>query len=979
MVKITKKTRVKQIKGLAFAVFFCLFALSSFSGELKFHHFSVNEGLPSNVVNTIFQDKAGFIWLGTKEGLVRFDGHRMVPVAMPEEKFDLLSKQKTTALCEDFEDNLWIGTSFGLLRYNQVTETFKHYLFDEGNRLDLSRFINSIALREDGTLWVGTRNGLFYLDKEKDQFVVYPYFAHHNEFQSMTKGERIIKKIYFDRLGYLWVGTEGNGVSRLDLNNHSKIVYLNDPLNPNTLCSNFIETIFEDSFGILWFGTTYGLARFDRENESFWHLSAENKATGLSDNIVTSLMEDGMGNLYIGTRNGLDLFNRRERRITHYLHHPDNPYSLCSNSINCCLRDRTGAYWVGTTQGLSSFSYHIHHFELYQSVPGNTNSLTNNTLRTIIPDHGNNIWIGTQNNGIDRFDRGSGKFHHYDLGGVEKNRINTAFLSHSGELFFGTGAGIVKYQPEADRFELFDFDGKIRYTNKGIYEIAQDKAGNIYFSELDRGLFCYNSRLKTLKEIDLGLTGVDPWKAKNIKVLHFDKNDELWLSLHMAGLARHNFQTGKTVQWQQGQKGLQSNQVWEIFENGQGIWLGTENGLYRYSPETDTFSSYNVQQGLPGSLVVSILEDNANRLWLGTNKGLSCFSPQEGTFVNYSTADGLQGEVFEYKVRCKTGKYLFFGGNNGLNVFNPLEFTANSYVPVPRFTNLNISKHAVKTNERAGSNIPLKRSIIFSNQIRLKESHRDIEIEFSAFSYINSRKNSYAYQFSGDQDTSWHYTPDNRNSVYFPRLKPGNYLLKVKAANCDGIWSKEPAVLEIRVTRDFKKAVGYVSNSLLALLLLGLLISFRKTLAKLFTGFRPQEEVSGKEEEISPKFKLNPNLDPLVKKDLQALIDSMEKEKMYLDKRLTKIQLATHLKISLAHLSNLLKNHLDVGFNDFVNYYRVEAVKRMMTDPKNRNFTLLSISEDCGFNSKTSFYRIFKHFTGWTPAEYLERYVNVKK
>jgi len=972
--------RVLQFLTFLSVVFLLMSGGGIFAGEIKFRHLTVDDGLPSNVVNVVFQSRTGFIWVGTKEGLARFDGHRMVRIPMPENEYDLVSKRRINALCEDDEYNLWMGTTYGVLCYNQVTETFKHYLFDEENRLDLSRFVNSIVIGKDGVLWAGTRNGIFYLDKERDQFVVYPYFFHHNEFRSITKGERIVRVLFFDRLGYLWVGTEGNGANRLNLSDHTKNVFLNDPLNPNTLCSNFVETIFEDSFGILWFGTTNGLARYDRENESFQCILKGEGEAGLSDDIVTSIMEDGMGNLYTGTRNGLDFFQRREKKIIHYFHHPDNQQSISSNNINCCFRDRTGAYWIGSMQGINSFNYRTHRFELHQSVPDDKNSLINNTLRTLVTDKKQNIWIGTQNNGIDRFERSSGKFFHYSLDDPGKNRIYTSFLSRSGELFFGTGEGILKYHPAVDRFKLFDFDGKHSYTNKGIYEIVEDKEGNLYFSEMDRGLFRYNIREKTLEEISLHLKDIDPSKARNIKVMHFDQSGNLWFSLQMAGVARYNPKTGHIVHWGQGMNGLQSNQVWDIFENEQGIWLGTENGLHLYHRSSDLFTNYNVQQGLPGSIVVSILEDDAHRLWLGTNKGLSCFDHGKGTFVNYSGSDGLQGDIFEYKVKQKTGNSLLFGGNNGLNIFNPDEFASNTYVPVPRFTNLNISKHAVSPNQEVGSNVPLKRSVILVDRIELKDSYRDIEIEFSAFSYIDSRKNSYKYHFSGEKDTVWLFTEENKNSLYFPRLKPGNYLLQVKAANCDGIWSREPVALKIRVTRDLRKIAGYISNFFLVLIIAGMLFYFRKSLKKVLLELKRKSRQAERSDLLLPRFKLDPNLDPRIKKDLQRLIDCMEKEHMYLDKRLTKIQLAAHLKISLANLSSLLREQLDIGFNDFVNYFRVEAVKKMLNDPKNKDFTLLSIAEDCGFNSKTSFYRIFKNFIGLTPAEYLEKHItkNVK-
>ncbi|SHE30556.1 ligand-binding sensor domain-containing protein [Mariniphaga anaerophila] len=948
-----------------------------FAREIVFHRYSVDDGMPSSMVNVVFQSHTGFIWFGTKEGLARFDGHNIVPIPLPDDDFDQISKLRITSLCEDDDHNLWIGTTYGVLCYNQLTEKFKHYLFDEENPLDLSRFVNYLTFSDEWGLWAGTRNGIFYLDKEKDQFVVYPHFAHHNEFKSITMGERIVNALFFDRLGYLWVGTAGNGINRLNLKEHSKQVFLHEPNNPSTPCSNFVETIFEDSFGVLWFGTTIGLARFDREKESFYCITKGNGKFGLSDDHVTSIMEDTKGNLYIGTKNGLDYYKRREEEIVKYQHYPHDLYSISSSIINCCFHDRSGTYWVGTMHGANSFSYRNHHFDLYQSVPNDKSTLANNMLRTIVADKQGNIWMGTQNEGIERFDRRLRRFFHYRQNSSAANHILTSFLSGAGELYFGTEEGILKYNQPKDRFDLFDFGGIYEFSDRGIYEIVEDKYGNLYFSEMDRGIFRYDKNSKKIEKLDLHLDQIDPSRVNNIKVMHIDSSGKLWFSLQMSGVGRYDLETGHTEHWNKEDNGLASNQVWDIFENEKGIWLGTENGLCFYNDSTNTFDNFNIQDGLPGPIVVSILEDDNKHLWLGTNKGLSYFEPENRTFVNYSGSDGLQGEIFEYKVKQKIGELLLFGGNNGFNVFNPNEFTRNPYIPVPRFTNLSIFKHTVSPNQKVGGNIPLKRSMVFEEQINLKDSHEDIEIEFSAFSYVDSDKNSYKYYFAEKGDTAaWTYTTGEKNSLSFSSLKPGDYELRIKAANCDGIWSEEPVSVTIKVTRDLRKLIGYISNAFLVLVIAVLLIYFRKVLKQFLPEWRRKKQQPDSAHSL-PRFKLDPHLDPRTKKDLQLLIESMERERLFLDKRLTKIQLAAHLKISLAQLSKLLKEQLDVGFNDFVNYYRVEAVKEMMSDPKNKDFTLLSIAEDCGFNSKTSFYRIFKNFMGLTPAEYFEKYVEV--
>ncbi|TLX76464.1 helix-turn-helix domain-containing protein [Labilibacter sediminis] len=957
---------------LLLTFFFCFLSLILFSQEIRFHRLFVEDGLPSNVVLCLYQDSHGFIWVGTKEGLARYDGHHILPVNMPFNGNNMISDLRIKSICEDHSDNLWIGTDYGVFKYNLEFGTFSHYDLDLDNSLNLSRIVNSIVVSPKGLIWAGTRNGIFFYNESKDRFENYPHFAHHKKYLSISKSERIVNTIFFDRLGYLWIGSGGNGITRLNLEDNSKKIFVNNPLDKNSVSSNFINAIFEDSFGILWFATTNGIARFNREDEEFLNFLKNEDGTGLSDNIVSSIMEDEAGNLFIGTQEGLDYFNRRQNRFTYYQNHPEKDSSISSNTISCCLKDNTGAYWVGTMQGMNSFSKHEYSFELHRAIPGNLNSLSENALRAIVEDNEGMIWIGTQNKGVNRYEISTNSFTLFTSNDVHRNQILTGFTNRKGEVFFGTTGGMIKFNHKKECFEEFDFQGKYKFS-KGVYTFTEDADNNYWFTELDRGMFKYDSKLDSVSHVDLKMPGKGDSFTKNIKVLHFDKNGRLWFSIHLGGLGIYDPETEITNLLEFGDKGLETIQIWDIYEDHRGIWLGSENGLFHYTYEDDRFINYNVSHGLPGNLVVSILKDDSGRLWLGTNKGLSCFYPEAKTFINYNSPDGLQGEIFEYKVKLKSGKYLIFGGNHGFNVFKPELFGLNEYVPIPRFTNLTISNHLVKTGEKVGFNVPLENDMSFGKSISLIDTYSNIEFEFSAFSYVDAPKNRYKYQFSGANDTSWVYLEGNKNSISFPLFKPGVYQLKVMASNNDGLWSKTPALIDIHVSRNYRSILGYISNVFLVLIIIWMLFIYRKSLRKAIVRMgRNEKSRATYMNEPYPHFKLDPNLSPRIKKDLQALIDSMEKERLFLDKQLTKNQLMSHLKISLPHLTMLLKDHLNVGFNDFVNYYRVEAVKKMLDDPKNRDYTLLAVSEDCGFNSKTSFYRIFKKFTGKTPAEYQE-------
>jgi len=542
------------------------------------------------------------------------------------------------------------------------------------------------------------------------------------------------------------------------------------------------------------------------------------------------------------------------------------------------------------------------------------------------------------------------------------NAIRTAYVDKEGELFFGTDGGILVYNPQKDRFENFDAKGKIQFK-KGVFEIMQDNQCYYWFAEIDKGLWKWHPI--TGETQTYNKDSISGLSSTNLKVLHQTSNGDIWVGSHMNGLCKLPVGQKKYISYTHSDQSgsLSNNRVYAIFEDSKNhLWIGTGDGLSRYKKEQDSFEVFGVNNGLPGKVILSIQEDSLGRLWLGTNKGLSCFDVEKQQFANFYQEDGLQGNIFEYKVACThTSGKLFFGGNNGLNAFYPLDFKMNTFTPHLQFVKVSSSLGMVDVY-RVNQN----------PEIRIKNSEKNVIIELASDSYVETYKNNYSYRLV-PQDSIWMLLPFSHHQIELPALAVGNYTLEVHVSNNHMKWNPKVSQLHIDVSRDWAHESG---------LLYGVLITIALTLLA-WLSWSKRKARQGLSVKKQKKNKKESKKEPLVRpsdKDkeewaaaITQLNNFMMEHHYYRDKRLTKGQLANQVGWTEAQLSNTLREGLQTNFNDFVNAFRVAEIKERLKDPQSRDFTLLAIAEECGFNSKTSFYRIFKKLTNLTPSEYLER------
>jgi ligand-binding sensor domain-containing protein/signal transduction histidine kinase len=761
---------------------------------LRFDNYSVTEGLSQSSALSLLQDSRGFLWVGTEDGLNRFDGTNFRIYRADPDDPSSLSNNYVGALAEDKNGNLWIGTyGGGLNRYDPDKETFTQYRADPQDPSSLSdNQVLSLHVDTGGRVWVGLRGeGLDRFDPVAESFIHYQHDP--NNPNSLSQGDVLV--LAEDNLGMLWVGTSG-GLNRLDPDTGIITRYMHDPSDVDTPSADPILELYVDRFGSLWIGTVRGLDKFTPASERFEHyLFDANNPEGLSHPNVTSIIEDPAGGIWIGTENGLNYLNRMTRQFASFQHHAQDPASLIRNEIEDLLIDESGGLWVGTYGGgMSRTDPRRAAFSLYQAQPDEPNGLSESAIWSIFEDSSGILWIGTDGGGLDSFDRARGEWRHYLADAASPTSLQSdvvmgVYEDHLGALWISTvGGGLSRMDRETEEFSTYRNrpDDPSSISNDIVWFAREDNLGNLWvgtawgLNRLDRETGKFTRHLHDPS---------DPNSLADNNVGSFlqDSSGTIWVGTH-DGLNRldpgnHQFQRYQHVP--EDPQSLSHSIVFSIHEDTSGqLWFGTwGGGLNRYEPTTDGFTHYRVRDGLPNEVIYGIMEDAEGRLWLTTNNGLSRFDPTSESFVNFDLSDGLQSNEFSYNgyFQSPSGE-MFVAGIDGFNAFNPAELGYSSFLPPIVLTSL--------TNE--GQPIDLDGEVV------LEWPANSLEFEYAALNYFQPEESQFAYRLSGfEQD--WNYVGAQRFGRY-TNLPGGDYTLQISGTNQDGVWNEAAASVNLRVS-----------------------------------------------------------------------------------------------------------------------------------------------------------------------------------
>ncbi len=771
-------------------------------GDARFTHIERRDGLSQNTVYSIIQDRNGFMWFGTENGLNRYDGYSFTVFNPVADDAASISHNTILMQLEDRQGVIWIGTlNGGLNRYDPHNGKFSNYRHAADRRDSLSNdIVGAIHEDREGGLWIGTEGGLNRLDRASGKFTLYPLAATAAEDAS----ERI-HDICEDPAGGLWIGRFGGGITHLDPRSGRRVHYRHDPADPTSLSSDNTQSLLLDHKGTLWVCTDDGLNRLDRDSGRFTRVPILPPGTGAGRREqVFTMAEDRSGGLWFGFAGGLAHRNARTGKMTVYRNNPLDAGSLGGDVVFSIYEDRSGILWVGTdTGGISQFNPNRKKFSHYRVVPGQRNGLGSSIVHCAWEDPDRVLWIGTRD-GLDRLDRTTGSFSHFGYGAGQPGglgQVNVRCLrgDRAGRLWLGTnGHGLQLFDRRSGKVTVFRHDpaDPASISNDRVMAIAEDLDGALWLATYGGGVNrmepnAGNGRFTRfqLDENDPGSLGDDMTRA-----LLIDRTATLWVGTYGNGLDRFDRASGKFIHYRHNASdpaSLNNDYIFCLHEDRNGvIWAGTlGGGLNRLDREKGVFRHYTVADGLASNLVLSILEDGTGNLWLTTGKGLSRFSPREKRFRNYDASDGIQGkEFFGGSAYAGPEGEFFIGGADGLNAFFPQDIVANTCVPPVHITSFKV----------LNKEVALAGPIWEAREIVIRPQDTLFSLEFAALDYTAPEKNRYAYKLEG-LTRDWIETDARQRVASFSTLSPGKYVFRVRGTNSDGLWSDHEAALVIRV------------------------------------------------------------------------------------------------------------------------------------------------------------------------------------
>jgi ligand-binding sensor domain-containing protein/signal transduction histidine kinase/DNA-binding response OmpR family regulator len=775
------------------------------SRDFRFQHITIEEGLSQSTVFAITQDASGFMWFGTRDGLNRYDSRKIRTYLHHPQQENSISNNTIHSLLTDSEGKLWVGTGNGLNLYDPKTDGFTRIKPQANNEFSLSNNVIACILEDHNkNLWVGTRNGLNLLKAGSSSFSFLRFT--HSEKNNNSLINNDVRSIFQDNEGSIWIGTS-KGLSKLTIGKHDSYTFTSYAvpwLNPTTSKTNDINSIAEDGKGGLLIATeNSGLLRFDPKTGHFESLRWLGEPNSGPEAVRTILNNKPKGEFWIGTIGGLYIANPGRNKYIGMRNIPDVPTSISDNSVRSLYADRDGSIWIGTFHGginiYSPLSVQFQHV----AQEGNLHFKVASALMT---DADNNLWIGTEGSGLFFTDRQKGTTRHFrhlrdDPYTLSHNNVKCLLPEGNKGLWVGTIKGLNYYDFKENKFTRFHHQpgNKNSLPDDAIYDLVKDSHGDIWIATYRGGLCKFDPRKKTFETFTYDSKDTSTLSSEGVTNLFIDSRQNLWVGTidglnvkapHQNFFRRYLHQPANTTT-------ISDNYILSFYEDRQNrMWIGTRgNGLNLFLSGSGEFKHTGINHGLPGNAIYGVQEDRGGYLWISTENGISKLNPADFSLHNYDRNDGLVCKQFNFNSSCKDliGN-MYFGGYNGVVVFNPERIAENTIVPNLSLVNLKLFNKEIMVDPAQPI---LKQGLNHTDQITLGYDQNIFSIEFAVLNYINSKKNQFAYKLVGFEE-QWNVTPEP--VATYMNLQPGSYTLLVKGANNDGLWNETPISIKLKIT-----------------------------------------------------------------------------------------------------------------------------------------------------------------------------------
>jgi signal transduction histidine kinase/ligand-binding sensor domain-containing protein len=777
------------------------------------------ERLSSIVIpNCVLQDTFGFIWIGSQGGLLRYDGYQYKHFNQIPFDTTTLSNNWVETLQEDSNGNLWIGTWGGGLNYfNQKTEKFTRYIIEKDQSVEMSSVnISSMIINDDGSLWIGTREpGLIYMSIDQNGKSTYKYYNLRNDPDSSARlGENFVLTLFKDSQEKLWIGTINGGLTWLDPETDEQRHFQHEPDNPASLSSNIVSSICEDDSGNIWVGTGHfmwqrgsGLNKFNPQNGQFTHFRHDSDdPESIGSNNISSLLIDSEGILWIGTiRNYLDaipladLYSQRKPKFTHYK-------NFDRDIINSIYEDRLGNIWISLFgRGVHKVDQQQNPFIWYHYLANDINSLRSSAAM-VQTDKAGNIWFG--GGGLDRYDPKTGQFIHYyarpDNPKALNSRKTTSICQDKyGFYWIGTDNGLNRLNPTTGDFDHIQRDPEDPFGLESyiVLEVLESQSGDLWVATPEKGIYLYNIDQNMFYHFDLDTSNTIDETTIGI---YEDHTGILWNQTVNHGLYALKIKDYEIeyvkhyIHHPNNRNSLSYNLISDVIRpriiDTTALWIATGNGLNRLDLNSETFTHFFIEDGLPSNHILKLLEDDEGNIWCTCTIGLAVYHVRTGKIKSYGEGDGMPIVEFASRAQnaCKTEDgQLIFGAAIGALGFYPEQLKDNITVPPIYLTDFKIFNKQT----------PLDTAIQFKKKIILAHDQNMFSFEFTALNFTNSDKNQYAYLMEGLYD-DW-IQLQNRRTVSFTNLDPGEYIFRVKGSNNHGVWNKDGTSIRIIIDPPF--------------------------------------------------------------------------------------------------------------------------------------------------------------------------------
>ncbi|MDH3616228.1 MAG: diguanylate cyclase [Gammaproteobacteria bacterium] len=793
-----------------------LLTLLSFSGlasaatfepnTMHFDRISVADGLAQSSVMAIVQDQSGFLWFATESGLDRYDGFTF--------KHYRHERGNPNALASDFvrdldladDGSLWIATDGGgVSLWTPATDSITTYRHVDNDLTSLATdHIRTILVGEDGNIWIGTRDsGLDRLDPSTG--TVTHHVNEPDNSASLSSDE--IFALAIDGSGAVWIGTKA-GLNRLDAETGQITRVPLDPENPDSLADNSARSLLIGHDGALWIGTDNGgLIRYDAEARSARRYGHDPSVPGtLSSNRVEVIFEDDRNRLWVGTDKGLNMMAGDSGKFAIYKNDPANPSSISGDSIFSIFQDRGGLIWIGTRTGdLNKWNPRSWSFGHFKPELRGPLSFSNLNITSFTEDNDGNTWVGTFGGGINIIDRSGQsvtqmRSDRRDSNTIGDDRVMALITDRRGKIWAGTmRGGLSKIDPFTGEVKTYRKDraNPNSLAANGVMSILQDSAGYIWAGTFGGGVSRLDPENDEITNFEHDPNDSTSLSSPRATTIAEGRDGVIWVGTDGGGL---NYFDSSSGEWRHLKHdlddtgSLSADTIYSLHVDARGtLWVGSRQGLDRVAVSQSSNDGTRVVdvsmvEGMNRTAVYGVQSDSLGNLWISSAQGLVRYNPATGQIRDFHKSQGLQGEEFTAgaNYRSPNGK-LYFGGANGFNMFDPAAIELNTQAPPVVLTSLSIINEPVKTDQ------PYERI----RGLDLDYSDHVVTFGISALDFTAPKENRYAYMLEGFDDT-W-VDAGNERRITYTNLDGGRYVLKVRAANSDGVWNENGVEIPINV------------------------------------------------------------------------------------------------------------------------------------------------------------------------------------